>query len=43
MKNPCGKNKEIGSMNPLSHKTGGKLGQVFGKKGTVKKFITGGK
>ena len=42
MKNPCGSYK--GVSNPVVEKrTGGKLIQVFGKKGTVKKFITGGK
>ncbi len=43
MKNPCGKNKGVGSMNPISHKTSGKLKQVFGEKGTTKKYIVGGK
>jgi len=43
MKNPCGSYKG-GARNPIaSRKTGGKLSQVFGKKGEVKKYIVGGK
>jgi len=51
MKNPLGKNMGLGSFNPISHKSGGKLGHVLGKKkeltatlgrkGTVRKFIAG--
>lgn len=42
MKNPCGSYK--GTKNPVAGKSsGGKLTQVLGKKGTIKKFITGGK
>ena len=40
MKNPLGTFRpNTGS--PLEKKTGGKLSQVFGKRGTSKKFITG--
>ena len=40
MRNPLGKN--TGMKNPIASKsTGGKMTQVFGKKGTVEKFITG--
>jgi hypothetical protein len=39
MKNPCG--NYSGMKNPISKSSGGKLGQVLGRKGTVKKFITG--
>lgn len=40
MKNPCG--SYMGATgNPLSKKTNGKLSGVFGKRGTVRKFITG--
>lgn len=41
MKNPCGKN--TGMKNPATKETHGKMTQVFGKKGTAKKFIIGGK
>jgi hypothetical protein len=41
MKNPCGEYKGVQS-NPIASKsTSGKLSQVFGKKGTSKKIITG--
>ena len=53
MKNPLGRNMGIGSFNPISHKTGGKMTEVLGKKegltktlgkkGTIRKFIGGGK
>jgi len=40
MKNPCG--NYSGMKNPIiERRTDGKLTQVFGKKGTTKKFITG--
>ena len=42
MKNPCGSYK--GTRNPVAGKSsGGKLSQVFGKKGGAKKYIVGGK
>jgi hypothetical protein len=41
LKNPCGNYSGIQS-NPIASKSsGGKLTQVIGKRGTVKKFITG--
>ena len=39
MKNPCG--KYSGAKNPMVKNSGGKLSEVLGKKGTVKKFLIG--
>ena len=42
MNNPCGKYTG-GIKHPLGKKTNGKLTGIFGKKGSVRKYITGGK